>query len=915
MQHKNVFTGGMKRGIDYAMMPQDSYLNMTNGTLISKDMNGYNIVTKKGTTSVGNFGTNEYPISAEEFNDVLYILTYDGTYNRLYFYRETSYESWLTGLNGLRNMRNTNGTIKAFEVPKSLFGFSSSKLVEMIIKDSYDGSVDIYLCDGLNPNIVINSGTDSKGYPTSRYYTDSDNINKYIIQSSIGKIPTVEYSVKKGGLLSPGTYYFYVRYEDESLNQTPFFKEIGPIYIHPGSNTNNNITGALNVDNAKVDKRIMFSISNIDTKYININVAYVYYYGNNNLVSRENYLLTKSYNCSSGNLKIIFDGNNDKTSITTAELLVDNIDQNTCETQTHYDGRYVGANWKGNDVDYNMLRKFASLIIPRAIIKDTSNFDIKITEDTQEFEYKENEIYPLGVSFLIDGVYKTDVFPIMNWYEGYEKLYPYKGDYINNGRYKINVVVKYQSMYFISRVNGNTDVPGSSNKWKLIVGLNTVVSESKSIPVLSFVSKPLVVCTLGNVGHNTINVYVNITSDGGSTITEKGILLSTSVNPTLETAENIVVNGNYDIFSNLESGTKYYVRSYANNIKGTGYSNQIEVYTLTGNIPGLEMINDDIFIINQMYAELNCRIINDGYAQILSGGFLLSTSLIPTLQNSITINSNSIVPPDMSAITGALNENTTYRVRPFATNKYGTGYLEASIYPSFQVGTDNRKPLVITNQESNVTLNSFNITGSVLDSGWTNIDTKGTIQEQGFVFSRTESLPTIMNNYIVYPNNTDTSFTKTIPNLQENTLYYVRAYAKNEIFIGYGSVIQVTTLANTSLQASIGNIYYEDVNTPDGIIRNQVFEINIINNSALPNSIDILKLMPNGSYEVYAPDINIILEYVDVHFIKVKWDITVHGNDFGRFKAELLFLDNNNNDVIIMTDYLYYNIYEPDPNN
>ncbi len=77
----------------------------------------------------------------------------------------------------------------------------------------------------------------------------------------------------------------------------------------------------------------------------------------------------------------------------------------------------------------------------------------------------------------------------------------------------------------------------------------------------------------------------NITADGGSTITSRGICWSTSPNPT--TADDTTLNGTgigsfTDYLTGLSANTTFYVRAYAINSAGTAYGNQ-QTFT-TGNI-------------------------------------------------------------------------------------------------------------------------------------------------------------------------------------------------------------------------------------------------------------------------------------------------------------------------------------------
>ena len=74
----------------------------------------------------------------------------------------------------------------------------------------------------------------------------------------------------------------------------------------------------------------------------------------------------------------------------------------------------------------------------------------------------------------------------------------------------------------------------------------------------------------------------NISSDGGESVTLRGVCWSTSQNPT--TANDTTSNGpGTGIFgshlANLTPNTTYYIRSYAVNSVGTAYGNQVSFKT------------------------------------------------------------------------------------------------------------------------------------------------------------------------------------------------------------------------------------------------------------------------------------------------------------------------------------------------
>ena len=86
-----------------------------------------------------------------------------------------------------------------------------------------------------------------------------------------------------------------------------------------------------------------------------------------------------------------------------------------------------------------------------------------------------------------------------------------------------------------------------------------------------------------------------ITSDGGSPITAKGVVWSTSPNPTIalatKTDDGTGIGSFTSVLSNLTNNNKYYFRSYATNIIGTSYG---EVFSFTTSTPLLPSLSQGL---------------------------------------------------------------------------------------------------------------------------------------------------------------------------------------------------------------------------------------------------------------------------------------------------------------------------------
>ena len=94
----------------------------------------------------------------------------------------------------------------------------------------------------------------------------------------------------------------------------------------------------------------------------------------------------------------------------------------------------------------------------------------------------------------------------------------------------------------------------------------------------------------------------NVTSDGGATVTERGLVFGTSSNPTLSNGTKVTTTGTTGSYtlglSNLLSpSTTYYVRAYATNAAGTGYGTEI-TFTTSAASSSTSFYSDRIYFKN-----------------------------------------------------------------------------------------------------------------------------------------------------------------------------------------------------------------------------------------------------------------------------------------------------------------------------
>ena len=184
-----------------------------------------------------------------------------------------------------------------------------------------------------------------------------------------------------------------------------------------------------------------------------------------------------------------------------------------------------------------------------------------------------------------------------------------------------------------------------------------------------------------------------ITSDGGASITSRGVCWNTSADPTISNSITTDGTGTGTFTSSLTGltiNTTYYLKAYATNSAGTAYGNEISFTTSSALVPTLTTTVASL--ITQTTAASGGSITNDGGASVTSRGVCWNTSANPTISNSKTTDGTG-TGTFASSLTG-LTVNTTYYLRAYATNSAGTGYGNELIFKTL-AGT-------ITDIEGNV---------------------------------------------------------------------------------------------------------------------------------------------------------------------------------------------------------------------
>ena len=302
---------------------------------------------------------------------------------------------------------------------------------------------------------------------------------------------------------------------------------------------------------------------------------------------------------------------------------------------------------------------------------------------------------------------------------------------------------------------------------------------------------PVVVTSaVTQITENSAVLGGNVTYDGNATVTERGVVYSTSPNPVITNLNNFIRPcgwGTREFTYNattLQANTTYYVRAYAKNEKGTAYGAEVS-FTTNNQVVVPTVTTTAATQVTETTAVTGGNVTSDGGATVTERGVVYSTSHNPTTSNSKVKNGTGTGSFTCN-LTG-LQANTTYYVRAYAVNSKGTSY---GIEVSFTTSKIVALPTVITTAATQITEATAVTGGNVTSDGG------ASVTERGVVYSTSRN-PTTSSNKVKSGSGTG-YFTCNLTGLQANTTYYVRAYAVNSKGTSYGTEVSFTTKSSSS---------------------------------------------------------------------------------------------------------------------
>jgi len=302
-----------------------------------------------------------------------------------------------------------------------------------------------------------------------------------------------------------------------------------------------------------------------------------------------------------------------------------------------------------------------------------------------------------------------------------------------------------------------------------------------------------------NITMTSAKVEGNVTNDGGSFVTERGICYSRFQGPTVSDSVRYAGTGIGRFvceLTNLTNATTYYIRAFATNSEGTSYGDEITIRTVEH--PVLPTVTvDEVSDITINTAVCGGNVLSDGFAPVTERGICYATHEEPTVFD-YKVSGGEGLGLFQCRMSG-LEPLTTYYVRSYARNSEGYGYSENEV--TFMTADETFLPEVITYEVTD--FNHFYAIGSgevVSDGG---LD----ILERGICWS-TSPQPTPLNNKLTAGSGMG-GFECRMAYLFGNTTYYVAAFATNAAGTKIGNVVSFTTLPhpNTAPEGAIPSLF------------------------------------------------------------------------------------------------------------
>lgn len=240
-----------------------------------------------------------------------------------------------------------------------------------------------------------------------------------------------------------------------------------------------------------------------------------------------------------------------------------------------------GGNRCYNGIRFTIIDEGTNIFIKNNIIDDFTNYAVYITKRT------------------------TDVTSLTNFNATYNDFYSNGNNsvYINSGISQTGTNITTGNItsnpLFISTTDFHLQASSPCVQTGTYIDFNTTDYDGQgwlnppSMGAYEIAGDPVLTLTTTSISSITSTTAVSggdITSDGGFTVTARGVCWDTSISPTIadsHTSDGTGTGVYTSSLTGLSAGTTYYVRAYATNSEGTVYGSQRSFTTASGGTPGI----------------------------------------------------------------------------------------------------------------------------------------------------------------------------------------------------------------------------------------------------------------------------------------------------------------------------------------
>lgn len=322
---------------------------------------------------------------------------------------------------------------------------------------------------------------------------------------------------------------------------------------------------------------------------------------------------------------------------------------------------------------------------------------------------------------------------------------------------------------------------------------------------------------VSDVTSNTAVVGGSVSNLGNvSRLKAHGHVWNTTGSPTLQNGESTdlgelnTTTSFSSTLEDLEPGTKYYVKAYATNEKGTAYGSEVTFTTGLGDVV-LETM--EATSVTHESAVVEGEIISDGKNEILEKGVCYATYPEPDRYDD-----RAVAEEGFKCTLTGLMKTTTYYARAYVKTAQGKYFYGNDI--TFTTTEFVSAPTIVTGDVEELTHESATVAGQVVSTGGT------TVTEYGHVLGTISNVD--LNTAVSVKRNTDgtdkpVDYTSVFESLKSNTTYYVRAFATNAKGTMYGDAVSFTT---ERAPVKIGSFSVSSVTKNSAYLFAQVYETN-----------------------------------------------------------------------------------------